>query len=361
MDRRPAPVVTISDPNQPVRPLDALGHQTPVRRTAAIRSWRLSRWQRRSLIGAVLLAVLSGPPALYLRHRSLDAARDRQDLRSVQLSLVDADVEFPGTQDGALLLLRNDGPQALHVTSERVDVAGSPAHPLDLTVQHGERLEVTVPLPEQCPSRPPVARPGSVQITVTTARGQHRTLRIDTSDSGFAARYAFAQQRTCALYPLDSSLEAFVRSVALHGRELAVQVRFENLTALPRELISVGTGQGFHVTLDTPLPLRFAPAGPGAPTHQDVLLHLRVASCIAARLDTQQVITPASDGTSLPLGSPQHITKEQLQALTPAALQALRVVVGDGAERATTEVFLQDPTAAAPTGLPVGSLLAASC
>ena len=279
----------------------------------------------------------------------------------MRLSLVDADVEFPGTQDGALLLLRNDGPQALHVTSERVDVAGSPAHPLDLTVQHGERLEVSVPLPEQCPSRPPVVRPRSVQMTVTTARGQHRTLQIDTSDSGFAARYAFAQQRTCALYPLDSSLEAVVRSVALHGRELAVQVRFKNLTALPRELISLGAGQGFHVTLDAPLPLRFDPAGPGAPTHQDVLLHLRVAACLAARLDTQQVLTPASDGTSLPLGSPQHITKEQLQALTPAALQTLRVVVGDGTERATTEVFLQNPTAAEPTGLAVGSLLAASC
>lgn len=361
MDPCPAPVITISDPNHPGEPLDVLGHEPSVRRASTLPTWRPSRWQRRALLGAVLLAVFGAPLALYVRHRSHEAALDRQDLRDAHLSLVQSGRATVSTENDAVLVLRDDGPQTLHITSAWVDREGYPAHPLDLTARKGQHLEVLLPREKSCPSRVPVDGPGTVVLNVTTLRGQHKTLRIDTSGSTFTTYYTYLQQQACALHPLESSLQATIGTVALRGRDLAVQLRVANLVALPRELLALSASQGFHVTLDGRLPLRFGPARPGAPTHRDVVLHLTVASCVAARLDTEQVLTPASDGTALPLGSPQHITKEQLQALTPAVLQTLRVMVGDGTERADAELYLQDPLFGEPSGLRVGPLLAASC
>lgn len=361
MDPCPAPVITISDPNHPGEPLDVLGHEPSVRRASTLPTWRPSRWQRRALLGAGLLAVFGAPLALYVRHRSHEAALDLQDLRDAHLSLVQSGRATVSTENDAVLVLRDDGPQTLHITSARVDCEGYPAHTLDLTARKGQHLEVLLPREKSCPSRVPVDGPGTVVLNVTTLRGQHKTLRIDTSGSTFATYYTYLQQQACALHPLESSLQATIGTVALRGRDRAAPRGESRRPPTRAACPQCQSGLSCHPRRPPAAPVRPGPARPGAPTHRDVVLHLTVASCVAARLDTEQVLTPASDGTALPLGSPQHITKEQLQALTPAALQTLRVMVVDGTERADAELYLQDPLVGEPSGLRVGPLLAASC
>ena len=270
----PPPLISISDPNNPSGYGDVLGagdEKAP---------WRPSRRQWQALLAAGLVLLVAVPPTLYLKHRGDERAADRQALAAVRL---DAKPEGDIGPDQPLTL-RNLGPDAITIVVVRVDREGYGSSPADLRLAPSSTGQVQLPFVATCPSGIPRNGPSGVLVTVRTARGAKKVVRVDIRNTD--ASYAFVERikGRCGLYAPHESLQVVSSTVGVVGRELRVHADVTNRSRLRRDVTGLFLAPGFRIRTSPGLPLVVppSPAGrQGEPRAFDA--RITVSGCAAAR------------------------------------------------------------------------------
>ncbi len=281
-DERPAPRVSISDPNTPS------GYGDELRSGADRPPWRPNRRQLRVLLAVLLVLLVAVPPTLWFKHRSDERAADRQALAAVSMVLAEEG-------DPVLFRFRNTGPAVVTVLSAQLERAGYPPIEVGRQVAAGGYLELTVPFDGPCPSVLPRNGPPGIVLAVRTSRGGQREVRVDLRDTVTSLRFLDQIRQTCQLFEPEDAIEVGSSTFDLQGRALVVTMELNNRSVLLHRVTFVGAGPGLAVRATPTLPLPVPPAIRGEQA-QGPTVTLAVAVTVADCAATGWLLEPTAHG-----------------------------------------------------------------
>ena len=269
------PLITISDPNNPGRPVDVVGggsDRDP---------WRPTRRTWTVLGVAALVAAVVVPSVLLAQQRASDRAKDREALRQVQLATMLSQAP-PTSVSSEVVGVRNDGALAVRILAFQVVAPGYRQVSTDVSLAPYDVAPLEVPDTATCSPGLLTGLPAQLWLTVRTTRGQvvRRTVPL-TAEASMAL--VSASQRRCRYLPTNEALVFSLHETHTVGRTLVASVNLVNQGHAPLTVTFLDAGAGFTVTASRTLPFSLPPEPTDGARGVDVTLRLRVGDCQAAR------------------------------------------------------------------------------
>lgn len=271
-DDRNAPPITLTDPHHPGPLHDVLASDEQ-------RVWHPSRRQLAVLSVVVLVVAAAATPYLVLRENRI---RTDRLVAAASVTLLDAsDGDRGRTTTPPTFTLTNEGGEPLRLVSATLD--DYPAVELDETLVEGDRYELTVPLPEQCPAIVPDARPGVLAVTFELS-GRGKTVPLDVHGTSASYEFRRALQARCLLYAVQEAVTGEAFQLARAERTLRLQVELVNVGPQETRVRRFQFVDGFRVVTSRPaLPQPVPPAASFADTGRvRFVVDVAVSGCDAA-------------------------------------------------------------------------------
>lgn len=267
-DDRPAPLLTLTDPLHPGPLHDVI---TDDRSAHPHEPWSPKPWRVGAAAAAVLLAAIALTP------HTKTAQRRERILSASSITLRDASAGDLGRTDRPEgFTLTNPSHEVIHLQSVALD--DYPKVTVAQTVAPGETVQVTVPLPAECPTTLP-ERPSTMTVTYWV-QDVTKTTRLNVKGTTAAYRYRSALQNRCLLFLLQDAVSGVVTGAEPRGRGVRLTVLLENVSAEATSVRELRYADGFALTAHLPVPFP-ASVDFGHPSTLTLQVDLTVRDCSA--------------------------------------------------------------------------------